>query len=759
MNKLYAYGLGMAMLAAAAPALAQNRAAGPTYSLGSPQNLVRQLETEVAADVARRQPKPTVSLRVAANQNFTGQVNYREDLASTGEYLVGELVGVPNSSFFVRIEGTQVEGHIVLRDTKRAYRYSTDAQGNAQVQEVDINQVICINYDKPVGYQAPEAAPANRAAGMAAAVVSLQSLPGAKGCIYIDLDGQYVSGTPWNNGNPIDAAPSGIQNDAAKVQAFWELVSEDFRPFDMNVTTDEAVFNAYPLNMRMRVIVTPTNTAAPGAGGVAYLTSFRYNNDTPCWVFMNDPKAGGEAASHEVGHTLGLSHDGRTSPSEGYYQGQGSWAPIMGVGYYKPISQWSKGEYANANQTQDDLAIMSGPTYNVGYRADDHGNTTGTATPLARSGDNLTGNGLIERTDDQDHFSFTTSGGAVSFNINTVARYGNLDVVVRLLNSTGGLVGTYDTGGSLNATVSTTLGAGTYFLQVDGTGAANPATDGYSDYGSLGTFTVAGTAPAGGTPPPPPPPTTPPTPPTPPVAVTYCASKGNNVSYEWIDLVRLGSINRTSGADGGYYNGTALNTNIAAGSAQTINISAGFRSTAYNENWRIYIDYNQDGDFTDAGETVVSGASSSSATLSATFTVPSSALTGKTRMRVTMSDNASTTSCNSFTYGETEDYSVTIIGGAAGTEVYVAAQGATVGDGRFEKALTLYPNPTASVLNIVLAGKAPVVSASITDLRGAKVANVRFENGQLNVANLATGVYLLTVSDGQKTFHERFMKQ
>ncbi|MBT9393171.1 zinc-dependent metalloprotease [Hymenobacter sp. NST-14] len=760
MNKFYAYGLGAALLLGPSAAFAQKRPAGPVYQLGSAQSLVQQLENQVAADLARRQPKPRVTLRVSADKTFTGQVNYREDLAAAGEYLVGELAGVPGSSFFVRVEGDQVEGNIVLRAAKRAYRYSADARGNAQVQEVDIDQVICIDYDQPLGYQAPAPAPVKRAAA-ASAVPSLQSLPGAKGCLYIDLDGEYVVGTPWNNGNPIDAAPSGIENDPAKVQAFWELVSEDFRPFSMNVTTDLAVFNSYPMNMRMRCIVTPTNTAAPGAGGVAYVTSFRYNNDTPCWVFMNDPKAGGEATSHELGHTLGLSHDGRISPSEGYYQGQGSWAPIMGVGYYKPVTQWSKGEYAQANQTQDDLAIIASTTYNVGYRTDDHGNSTTAASALARSGTSLSGNGVVERTADQDYFRFTTSGGAVSFNVNTVARYGNLNVLVRLLDSNGAELGSYDTAGAdkLNATISTTLPAGTFYLQVSGTGSGSPLIDGYTNYASLGSFTITGTAPTDGTTPP----TTPtPPPPTPPAPVTYCASKGNNVSYEWIDLVRLGSINRTSGADGGYYDGTALNTDLPAGSAQTINISAGFRSTAYTENWRVYIDYNQDGDFLDAGERVVSGASSSSGTLSASFTVPASAITGKTRLRVTMSDNAATTSCNSYTYGETEDYSVTITDGTsqpAGTEVYEAAQITAAGNAGFEKALTLYPNPAANVLHIVLAGKAPVVSASVTDLRGAKAANVRFENGQLNVANLASGVYLLTVSDGQKTFHERFVKQ
>ncbi|MBT9393172.1 carbohydrate-binding protein [Hymenobacter sp. NST-14] len=502
MNKLYAYGLGAALLLGGTTATAQNRAAGPAYELGSTQTLVRQLENQVAADLARRQPKPRVTLQVAANKTFTGQVNYREDLAAAGEYLVGELAGVPNSSFFVRVEGNQVEGHIILRNTRQAYRYSADARGNAQVQQVDIDKVICIDYNQPLGYQYP--APPSAGTAQRAAVVSLQSLPGARGCIMLDLDGQYVAGTPWNNGNPINAAPSGIENDAAKVQAFWELVSEDFRPFSINVTTDEAVFNSYPKNMRMRCIVTPTNTAAPGAGGVAYLTSFRGNDDTPCWVFMNDPKAGGEAASHEVGHTLGLSHDGRLNPNEEYYTAQdnaGAWAPIMGAGYYKPVTQWSRGEYNRASQTQDDLAIIASTTYNVGYRADDHGNSTNSATALARSGTSLTGKGIIERTSDQDYFSFTTGGGAVSFNVNTVGRYGNLDIVARLFDGRGTQIGTFDAagGGNLNVTVNASLGAGTYYLQIDGTSSGNPATDGYSDYGSLGTFTITGTAPAGGT--------------------------------------------------------------------------------------------------------------------------------------------------------------------------------------------------------------------------------------------------------------------
>ena len=67
----------------------------------------------------------------------------------------------------------------------------------------------------------------------------------------------------------------------------------------------------------------------------------------------------GEVSSHEVGHTVGLSHDGNSSTS--YYSGHGNWAPIMGSGYNRNVTQWSKGEYANANQLQNDLTIITVP--------------------------------------------------------------------------------------------------------------------------------------------------------------------------------------------------------------------------------------------------------------------------------------------------------------------------------------------------------------------------------------------------------------
>lgn len=462
------------------------------YPLGSSSSVLNNVRQQIGA--ARQQTGVSrLQLKVSPSLTLPAAVNYRLSTGDNQEQMTGSIERVPNSSFYLFIEGNIVRGHIILGKDQKAYRYSSDASGIAYVEETDINNLVCINYNTAP----PEPPSAARSGAItASAVTDLQSYPGGNGCVLLDFDGQLVQGTPWNNGNPINAAPANLTD--AEKQAVWEIVSEDFRPFHLNVTTSEAVFNSYPRNRRMRCIFTPTNTAAPGAGGVAYLGSFNWNDETPCWVFNDGVKGAGEAGSHEVGHTFGLGHDGRTSPQEGYYRGHGDWAPIMGVGYYEPIVQWSKGEYTNANNREDDLAKISSTTYGVGYRADDYGNTTSTAGALSVSANGtVNSNGLIERTGEVDMFRFTTGGGNINLTFTSSAVYKNLDILATLYNSTGTAIASSNPSG-LNASISTTLAAGTYYVGVTGTGAGDPASTGYSNYGSLGLYTITGTV-AGGT--------------------------------------------------------------------------------------------------------------------------------------------------------------------------------------------------------------------------------------------------------------------
>jgi hypothetical protein len=152
------------------------------------------------------------------------------------------------------------------------------------------------------------------------------------------------------------------------------------------------------------------------------------------------------------------------------------------------------------------------------------------------------------------------------------------------------------------------------------------------------------------------------------VQLNYCASNGNSVADEYISKVILGSINNTTGASSsGYADYTSQSTNLTKGTSSVISITPTWTGTLYNEGYAVFIDYNKDGDFADSGETVWTRSASQTTPVSGSFTVPTSAVTGATRMRVVMQYNAIPSACGSYNYGETEDYTVNITGGVVDT--------------------------------------------------------------------------------------------
>ncbi len=155
---------------------------------------------------------------------------------------------------------------------------------------------------------------------------------------------------------------------------------------------------------------------------------------------------------------------------------------------------------------------------------------------------------------------------------------------------------------------------------------------------------------------------------TPEVQLNYCASNGNDVSDEYISNVQIGSINNSSGAaSSGYADYSSISTNLTKGASSTITITPTWTGTIYDEGYAVFIDYNKDGDFSDSGETVWSKTASKDTSVSGSFTVPTSAITGTTRIRVILRYNAVPSACGSYNYGETEDYTVNLIGGTPDT--------------------------------------------------------------------------------------------
>ncbi|MFD0977174.1 M4 family metallopeptidase [Salinimicrobium gaetbulicola] len=241
-------------------------------------------------------------------------------------------------------------------------------------------------------------------------------------------------------------------------------------------------------------------------------------------------------------------------------------------------------------------------------------------------------------------------------------------------------------------------------------------------------------------------------------AVTYCSSKGSNSNYEWIDLVQLNDLNNVTGNDGGYKDYTALSASLPYGS-NTIYISTGFASSSYTEYWKIWIDYNKNGTF-ESSELMVSGSSSSSGTLSASFTVPSTAAAGATRMRVSMKYNSAQTACETFSYGEVEDYTV-IVGQSSASIANINSAHQTLEPMGNEPNIfdvSLSPNPVVSGNRLTVSlPENRTLDYGIFNSVGFQVAKGKVDN-DINVGALKSGTYVIKFSDGQKEIVKKFIK-
>ena len=223
--------------------------------------------------------------------------------------------------------------------------------------------------------------------------------------------------------------------------------------------------------------------------------------------------------------------------------------------------------------------------------------------------------------------------------------------------------------------------------------------------------------------------------------VSYCSSSASNTADERIGNVTFGSINNTSTGTAGYENFTSVSTNVTRGSAYTISITPVWTSTKYSEAYAVYIDYNGDGDFTDSGELAWTKAGSTTSPVTGSITIPSTATVGSTRMRVMMKySSIPTSSCEAFTYGQVEDYTLNIVSSGKG-------------DLQNTKDLItdvkLYPNPVRDQLFI---SNTTSEDYKIFDMGGKLIDSGKLQRGSVNVSNLVKGAYMIQIGESAKRF-------
>jgi len=389
--------------------------------------------------------------------------------------------------------------------------------------------------DKSRGAMAGKSGIPGAQALTAKSVLQLHSHPGAHKTIFVDFTGGVIKDTAWNttagvtswNAMPYDSdnrPKSFSEAEVAAMAEIWRRISEDYAPFNVDVTTEA------PRTMGANTSwIMVTNSMAgkndslpePDSGSVSYMNVSGFNHKgyySPALVYYNNlpsPVSIAEASSHAVGHLYGLSHDS-TPGSRVRGKGSVSWSPIMGLGPFSNITRWSKGDYEGAVNPQNDIGILVGA---LDMRRDDHDDSyldKGTAllvdplgrvtasTPATDPGNSQSANkGVIEAQEDAGIFVFEAGAGVVDLTVSPAwlafesgdTRGANLDVQLTLYDARGKKLAQRNPLDETDSSIKTHVSAGRYVLEV---AAAGNAAGSHAASGSIGQYFINGSIPVPG---------------------------------------------------------------------------------------------------------------------------------------------------------------------------------------------------------------------------------------------------------------------
>ncbi|WP_246223037.1 PKD domain-containing protein [Draconibacterium halophilum] len=204
-----------------------------------------------------------------------------------------------------------------------------------------------------------------------------------------------------------------------------------------------------------------------------------------------------------------------------------------------------------------------------------------------------------------------------------------------------------------------------------------------------------------------------------------------------------------------YGDGYSFDTNpftLNAGGTYTVDLVP--NKTNSRNFWRIWIDFNNDGDFDDADETVLA-LNNKKGSISETISIPSY-VTGTTRIRITMKEGKAPAACDDDFPGEVEDYLVSFAAPEFQESISKASS-----ESLLTMDLKVYPNPTTDWLNLQLSEFSEQAFYAIYNTVGKKVMEqpINAPLTTIDMSDKAPGIYLVVVKTDAQIFNEKVIKR
>ncbi len=230
---------------------------------------------------------------------------------------------------------------------------------------------------------------------------------------------------------------------------------------------------------------------------------------------------------------------------------------------------------------------------------------------------------------------------------------------------------------------------------------------------------------------------------------SYCSARATDSQEDdWIESFQLDTLINQSGPNQGYGDFIEKSLTLKSGEDYAFRLEPGFKSLTYSEYWRIWIDFNRDGDFLDSNELLYDGSMTTDSVVTGMLSIPPDLFSGPTRLRVVMEFLFAPDPCGNFQFGEVEDYCVDIDG-----------RSESIDNELIKSSLLIYPNPSSGKIQVISAE--PRVNWQIVDLMGRIVlkgfsAKKEFE---VDLSDLKAGAYLLSAQGKNGFSAAKIMKE